>query len=40
MIERESASAQRRGARQQRKVARKGITVPRYFTPPGVDPAE
>jgi ribonucleoside-diphosphate reductase alpha chain len=40
MIERESASAQRRGARQQRKVARKGITVPRYFTTPGVDPAE
>jgi ribonucleoside-diphosphate reductase alpha chain len=40
MIERESASAQRRGARQQRKSARKGITVPRYFTTPGVDPAE
>jgi ribonucleoside-diphosphate reductase alpha chain len=40
MIERESASAQRRGARQQRKVARKGITVPRFFTTPGVDPAE
>jgi ribonucleoside-diphosphate reductase alpha chain len=40
MIERESASAQRRGARQQKKSARKGITVPRYFTTPGVDPAE
>ncbi len=40
MIERESASAQRRGARQQRKTARKGIAVPRYFTTPGVDPAE
>src|SRR5512143_3802495 len=40
MIERESASTQRRGAGRQRKSARKGITVPRYFTTPGVDPAE
>jgi len=40
MIERESAAAQRRAARGQKKAARKGLTVPRYFTTPGVDPAE
>jgi ribonucleoside-diphosphate reductase alpha chain len=40
MIERESTSAQRRAARGQRKSARKGLVIPRYFTTPGVDPAE
>ena len=40
MIERESAGAQRRAARAQKKSARRGLAVPRYFTTPGVDPAE
>jgi ribonucleoside-diphosphate reductase alpha chain len=40
MIERESAAAQRRAARGQKKAARKGLVIPRYFTTPGVDPAE
>jgi ribonucleoside-diphosphate reductase alpha chain len=40
MIERESTAAQRRAARGQKKAARKGLTIPRYFTTPGVDPAE
>ena len=40
MIEREGMSAQRKVARSARRGARKGIAVPRYFTTPGVDPAE
>ena len=40
MIERDSATTQRRGAKVQRKQGRKGLGIPRYFTTPGVDPAE
>ncbi len=41
MIEREGMSAQqRKTGRPARRGARKGIAVPRYFTTPGVDPAE
>ncbi len=39
MIERESVVAQKRAGRSQRK-GRKGISVPRYFSTRGVDPAE
>ncbi|MGZ6029409.1 MAG: vitamin B12-dependent ribonucleotide reductase, partial [Myxococcaceae bacterium] len=41
MIEREGMSVhQRKAGRPARRGARKGIAVPRYFTTPGVDPAE
>jgi ribonucleoside-diphosphate reductase alpha chain len=41
MIERESASTHKRSARNARKGLRKsGLTIPRYFTTPGVDPAD
>ncbi len=39
MMERE-VSAQRKGGKGVRKAQRKGLTVPRYFTTRGVDPAE
>ncbi len=41
MIEREVTGQSRaRGARSQRKLARRGLAVTRYFTTPGVDPAD
>ena len=39
MMEREVAG-QRKGSKGARKAQRKGLTVPRYFTTRGVDPAE
>ncbi len=40
MIERESVVGQKRQARVSRRAAKKGLSIPRYFTTPGVDPAE
>ena len=41
MIERESvAASQKRSARAGRRTVKKGLSVPRYFTTAGVDPAE
>jgi ribonucleoside-diphosphate reductase alpha chain len=41
MMEREVASHARRSAKAQKKVlSRRGLTIPRTFTSPGVDPAE
>jgi ribonucleoside-diphosphate reductase alpha chain len=40
MIERESIVGQRRNGKATRRLARKGLTVPRYFSTAGVDPAE
>ncbi len=41
MIERETVGTSKRaGGRGTRKAGRKGLAVPRYFTTPGVDPAE
>jgi len=41
MIERETVGAGKRtGGRGAKKAGRKGLAIPRYFTTPGVDPAE
>ncbi len=40
MIERESVTPQRRNGKASRRALRKGITVSRYFSTAGVDPAE
>src|SRR5512133_1509420 len=40
MIEREVTGQRAKGARVAKKAAKKGLAIPRYFTTPGVDPAE
>ena len=40
MIERDSVQGQKRAHRHARRAARRGLSVPRTFTTPGVDPAE
>ncbi|HEX9290806.1 MAG TPA: vitamin B12-dependent ribonucleotide reductase [Anaeromyxobacteraceae bacterium] len=40
MIERESVIGQRRNGKAARRVVKKGLSVPRYFSTKGVDPAE
>jgi ribonucleoside-diphosphate reductase alpha chain len=40
MIERESVVGQRRGSKSTKRTLKKGLTIPRYFSTAGVDPAE
>ena len=40
MIERESVVGHRRNGKTSRRPAKKGISIPRYFSTKGVDPAE